>query len=55
MGSIFGLIVFLAGVWAIFRIWLSNEDDQTKILWTALVAILPVVGFVIWWFKGPKG
>lgn len=55
MKSLLGLIIFVAGVWAIYRIWLSNEDTGVKILWTLLVAILPVIGFVIWWFKGPKG
>lgn len=48
-------IIFIAGVWAIYRIWISAETIGKKILWTLLVAVLPVIGFVIWWFAGPKG
>ncbi|PIE09785.1 MAG: hypothetical protein CSA72_10770 [Rhodobacterales bacterium] len=49
-----GVIVFWAGVYAIFRIWISSAETQAKILWTLLVALLPLLGFIIWWFAGPK-
>lgn len=55
MKSLLGLILFVIEVWAIYRIWLSKEDTMTKVLWTALVALVPVIGLVIWWLKGPKG
>ena len=54
MGYVFGIIIFCLDVWAIATIINTNETTGTKILWIALVAILPVVGLIIWWFAGPK-
>lgn len=54
MGYVFGIIIFCLDVWAIASIINTNETTGTKILWIALVAILPVVGLIIWWFAGPK-
>ncbi len=54
MYSIFGLIVFIADVYAIVKIINSGAETGTKVLWVLLVAILPVVGFIAWYFAGPK-
>ena len=54
MEYIFGTIIFLLDVWAIASIINTNESTGTKVLWIAIVAILPVVGLLIWWFAGPK-
>ena len=52
--GIFGLIVLIADVWAIVNIFQSNADRGMKVLWTVLVILLPVLGFVLWFFLGPK-
>ena len=54
MGYIFGIIIFALDVWAIASIINTNASMSTKVLWIALVAILPVVGLLIWYFAGPK-
>ncbi|MDB6180928.1 PLD nuclease N-terminal domain-containing protein [Paracoccus fistulariae] len=54
MKWIFGVIIFVLDVWAIASIINTNESMGTKILWILLIAVLPVIGFVIWWFAGPK-
>ncbi|MFC3571344.1 PLD nuclease N-terminal domain-containing protein [Paracoccus sp. TOH] len=54
MNYIFGIIIFALDVWAIASIINTNESTTTKLIWIALVAILPVVGLIIWWFAGPK-
>lgn len=54
MGYIFGIIIFALDVWAIASIINTNESTTTKLIWIALVAILPVVGLIIWWLAGPK-
>ncbi|MBC9246298.1 PLDc N-terminal domain-containing protein [Paracoccus sp. 11-3] len=54
MKWLFGVIVFVLDVWAIASIINTNETIGKKILWILLIAILPVVGFIIWWFAGPK-
>ncbi|WCR10761.1 PLDc_N domain-containing protein [Paracoccus stylophorae] len=54
MEYIFGIIIFVLDIWAIAQVINTNESTGTKILWIALIAILPLVGLIIWYFAGPK-
>lgn len=54
MEYVFGIIIFVLDVWAIASVINTNETTGTKILWIALIAILPILGLIIWWFAGPK-
>ncbi|MFV1978796.1 MAG: PLDc N-terminal domain-containing protein [Myxococcota bacterium] len=36
------------------RFRLAGESTGSKALWIVLVLVLPVLGFVIWYFAGPK-
>jgi hypothetical protein len=49
-----GLIVLVADIWAIVNIFQSNATTGAKVGWTVLVVLLPVLGFIIWFFAGPK-
>jgi succinate dehydrogenase/fumarate reductase cytochrome b subunit len=49
-----GLIVLIADIWAIVNIFQSGADTGRKVLWTVLVILLPVLGFILWYFFGPK-
>ncbi len=49
-----GLIVLIADVWAIINIFQSSADTGKKVLWTVVVIVLPVLGFILWYFLGPK-
>jgi hypothetical protein len=49
-----GLIVLVADIWAIVNIFQSSADTGKKVLWTVLVIILPVLGFILWLFLGPR-
>ena len=53
--GIFGLLVLIADIYAIFNIFTSRASFGAKLLWTLLVLVLPVVGFIIWYFAGPRG
>ena len=53
--GIFGLIVLIADIYAIMNIVSSRASTGAKVIWTLLVLILPVLGFVIWFFAGPRG
>ncbi|SEV97884.1 Phospholipase_D-nuclease N-terminal [Cognatiyoonia koreensis] len=53
--GIFGLLVLVADVYAIINIISSRASVGAKVLWTLLVLVLPVVGFIIWFFAGPRG
>jgi len=52
--GLFGLIVLIADVWAIVNVFQSNADTAKKVIWTVVVIILPVLGFILWYFLGPK-
>ena len=54
MKFILATIIFALDVWAIASIINTNESNGTKLIWILLVALLPVVGLIIWWFAGPK-
>jgi hypothetical protein len=53
-GGIFGLLVLIADVWAIVNILQSNADTGAKVVWTVVVLLLPLLGFILWYFLGPK-
>lgn len=52
--GLWGLLVLIADVWAIVSIFQSSADTTKKVLWTVLVIVLPVLGFIIWLIAGPK-
>jgi hypothetical protein len=52
--GLWGLIVLIADVWALINILQSGADTGTKVLWVVLVIFLPVLGFILWYFIGPK-
>ena len=54
MGYVFGIIIFVLDVWAIASVINTNVALGTKILWIALIAILLLVGLILWYFMGPK-
>ena len=49
-----GLIILIADVWAIVNIFQSGASTGNKVLWTVLVVVLPVLGFILWFFLGPR-
>jgi succinate dehydrogenase/fumarate reductase cytochrome b subunit len=52
--GLFGLLVLIADVWAIVNIFQSGASTDRKVVWTVLVILLPVLGFLIWLFAGPR-
>ena len=54
VNSIWGLIVLIADVWAIVNIFQSGATTGFKVIWTVVVILLPVLGFILWFFLGPK-
>lgn len=53
--GILGIIVLILDIWAIISIISSNNSVASKVLWTLLVIILPIIGFIIWLIAGPRG
>ena len=52
--SLWGVLVLIADIWAIVNIMQSGADTPRKVLWTVLVILLPVLGFILWYFFGPR-
>jgi succinate dehydrogenase/fumarate reductase cytochrome b subunit len=49
-----GIIILVADVWAIVNIFQSGASTADKVLWTVLVVVLPILGFILWFFLGPR-
>jgi hypothetical protein len=49
-----GIIVLIADVWAIVNILQSSASTGNKVLWTVIVFLLPILGFILWFFLGPR-
>lgn len=52
--GILGFIILILDIWAIVSIVTSDRETGAKVLWTVLVLILPIIGFVIWLIVGPR-
>jgi len=54
-GKLISLVVLVADIWAIIQVFQSREATGTKVLWTVLILLLPIIGLIIWYFAGPRG
>ncbi|SEJ18893.1 Phospholipase_D-nuclease N-terminal [Azotobacter beijerinckii] len=48
------LIILALDIWAIVHVVRSRTDTIKKVLWVLLIAVLPVLGLIIWVFTGPR-
>lgn len=53
--GILGLVVLALDIWALLGVWGSSASTGSKLVWTAIIVILPVIGLILWYFAGPKG
>lgn len=49
-----GLIILVLDVWAIISTVSSGVSVGKKVLWVIVILILPLIGFILWLFLGPK-
>lgn len=54
VGGLLGLLLLVANVWAILKIFQSAAGNGAKVIWTVIILLLPVLGFIIWFFAGPR-
>ncbi|MBQ0799191.1 MAG: PLDc N-terminal domain-containing protein [Porticoccaceae bacterium] len=52
--GLLGLIILILDIWAIIKTIDSNGTTASKVLWVLLILVLPILGFVLWLFLGPK-
>lgn len=55
VGGVLGLIILILDIWAIVKIMQSGAGTGSKVFWTVLILLLPVVGLLIWLLFGPRG
>ncbi|NUB45791.1 PLDc_N domain-containing protein [Fertoebacter nigrum] len=49
-----GMIVLVLDLWALVSIIGSSASTGRKVLWSLLVILLPVLGFILWLLFGPR-
>ncbi|MEM6941102.1 MAG: PLD nuclease N-terminal domain-containing protein [Pseudomonadota bacterium] len=49
-----GLILLALNVWAIISIIGSTASTGGKVIWSLLILVLPLIGFIVWLIAGPK-
>lgn len=54
IGGLFGLIVLILDVFALLSVVQSSASTGTKVFWIIVLLVLPIIGFVLWLFLGPK-
>ena len=54
ISGLLGFIIFVLDIWAIIRVIQSPASTGTKVLWTVLILLMPVLGLVLWIFLGPR-
>ncbi len=54
MPALFAIIAFICGAYAILQVVTSGETIPNKTVWTLLILLLPMVGFIIWVVSGPR-
>lgn len=55
IGGLLGLLILVADVWAIVNVFQSSASTGSKVFWTVLILILPILGLIIWLIAGPRG
>lgn len=49
-----GLLILALDLWAIISVFGSSASTGKKVLWTLLIVFLPILGFILWFFLGPR-
>lgn len=52
--SLLGVLILIGDVWAIINIFQSSVSNEKKLLWILVVALLPLLGLILWFFLGPR-
>jgi hypothetical protein len=52
--GVIGFLVLLLNIWAVLKIVGSGASTLSKVIWIAIVLILPIVGVIAWYVFGPK-
>jgi hypothetical protein len=51
--GLWGLLILVGDIWAIVTIFQSSASNEKKLIWIVAVALLPLLGLILWYFLGP--
>ena len=54
VGGLFGLIILVLDVLAIVKVMNSGASTSSKVIWTLIILLLPILGLIAWYLAGPK-
>ena len=55
MEIILGILLLIGNLWALINIISSPRPSTgSKIAWIILIVLIPLIGFIIWFFAGPR-
>lgn len=49
-----GFILLALVIWALISVIGSETTTGKKVLWVLVLLFLPVIGFILWLFVGPR-
>ena len=52
--GIIGLLILALDIWAVVNILQSLASNRRKLIWSIVVLLLPLLGLILWYFRGPK-
>jgi len=52
--GIIGLLILALDIWAVVNIPQSLASNRRKLIWSIVVLLLPLLGLILWYFRGPK-
>ncbi len=51
---VFFLVTLPCAIYAVLQVITSNETRANKVVWVLLIALAPLIGFIIWFIGGPR-
>lgn len=53
-GTLIALVAAAFAIWALISVAQSKLKNDQKVIWFAVVILLPILGPIIYWFKNKK-
>lgn len=50
-----GFVLLVLDIWALVNVLQSGTEMPKKVGWVVLIVFLPLLGFLVWAFAGPRG
>jgi len=54
VSGLLGIVILICVIYAIIKTAQSRVTGTTKLIWILVLLFLPVIGFILWLFLGPR-